>query len=121
MLVPIQVTPQRSPELPDVPAIGEFAKDERTRGILQLILAPQDMDRPILAPPGVPMERVTALRTAFHEAMNDPAFRAEAKKERLTVQETSGAKLGEILARSFALPADVVRDAKDAMSLANAK
>ena len=45
---------KRSPLFPDVPAVAEFAKDERSRQILQLFVAPQSMDRPILAPSGVP-------------------------------------------------------------------
>jgi tripartite-type tricarboxylate transporter receptor subunit TctC len=79
------------------------------------------MDRPILAPPGVPMERVAALRTAFHQAMNDPGFIAEAKNQNLTILELSGPKVAEILERAFALPAEIVKDAKEAMSLAGTK
>src|SRR5262249_45135225 len=55
--VPIVVALERSPLFPDVPAVAEFAKDERSRQILELFVAPQAMDRPILAPPGVPSER----------------------------------------------------------------
>jgi tripartite-type tricarboxylate transporter receptor subunit TctC len=106
--------------LPDVPAVGEFVKDDYTRRILQLILAPQDMDRPVLAPPGTPMDRVAALRTAFHKAMHDPAFIAEMKQRNLAIQELSGPQVAEILERAFALPPEIVRDAKDAMSAANA-
>jgi tripartite-type tricarboxylate transporter receptor subunit TctC len=85
--VPIQTARIRNPIFPDVPAIIEFAKDERTRKILQLVLAPLEMDRPILAPPGVPAERVAALRAAFHAAMSDPAFIAQAEKENLEIGE----------------------------------
>src|SRR3984893_3340729 len=38
--VPIQIALERDPEFPDVPAVGEFAKDARTKQILQLIFAP---------------------------------------------------------------------------------
>src|SRR5215207_9394140 len=72
--VPIQVSLARDPLFPDVPAAGEFARDERTRQILQVLTAPQDMDRPLLMPPGVPADRVAALRSAFHATMNDPGF-----------------------------------------------
>jgi tripartite-type tricarboxylate transporter receptor subunit TctC len=68
----------RNSQFPEVPAIVELAKDERTRNILRLALAAEDMDRPILAPPGVPPERLTALRAAFHAAMTDPGFIADA-------------------------------------------
>lgn len=121
VFVPIQITLERSHDLPDVPAIGEFTKDDRTKHILQLILAPQEMDRPILVPPGVPIERVNALRTAFHNAINDPAFIAEAKQRNLAIQELSGSKIAEIIRHAFSLPAEIIRDAKEAMSVANAK
>ncbi|HWG05225.1 MAG TPA: tripartite tricarboxylate transporter substrate-binding protein [Beijerinckiaceae bacterium] len=115
--VPIVVGMERNPRFPDTPAVAEFAKDDRTRQILQLTLAPLEMDRPILAPPGVPADRVAALRKAFHEAMIDPAFIAEAKKEKLEIDEVSGERLKQVLDEAFALPADVVEAANEAMNL----
>ncbi len=115
--VPVQVAMQRSPLFPDVPAVAEHAKDERTRQILRLVLAPLDMDRPILAPPGTPADRVAALRVAFHAAMKDPGFLAEAEKHKLEVGEVDGATIARIIAEAFALPADVVKAASTAMSL----
>ncbi len=114
--IPIQVALERDRLLPDVPAIGEFAKDERTRQIVRLFVAPQEMDRPILAPPGVPADRVAALRAAFHAAINDPGFLAEAKRQHLHVQETTGEAVAKIVARAFALPPDIVQAAHEAMA-----
>jgi tripartite-type tricarboxylate transporter receptor subunit TctC len=113
--VPIQVARTRNPMFPDVPAINEFAKDDRTRGILQLVLAPLEMDRPILAPPGVPSERVAALRAAFHAAMNDPAFIAQAEKDHLEIGEVSGSAVAQILNDAFALPPDIAKAATAAI------
>src|SRR5215471_5873226 len=107
--VPIQVAINRNAQFPDVPAIVEYAKDEHTRNILRLVLAPEDMDRPLLAPPGVPAERLAALRAAFHAAMTDPGFVAEAKRQRLDIDEVAGEKVAEIVAQTFALPPDVVK------------
>ncbi len=121
VFVPIQITMKRSHDLPDAPAIGEFVKDDRTKRILELILAPQDMDRPIVAPPGVPSERVTALRAAFHKAVNDPAFLAEAKSRKLAVEELSGPQVADIIKRAYALPPDIIRDAQEATNPANAR
>jgi len=115
--VPIVVGLQRNPHFPDTPAVVEFAKDQRTKQILQLTLAPLEMDRPILAPPGVPADRVAALREAFHQAMLDPGFQAEAKKEKLEIDEVTGERLEEILHDTFSLPADVVKEANEAMNL----
>jgi tripartite-type tricarboxylate transporter receptor subunit TctC len=115
--VPIQIALARNPLFPDVPAIVEFAKDDRTRQILHMILAPEYMDRPILAPPGVPPERVAALRAAFHDAMNDPGFIAEAKKDHLEIQEIGGERVAQIINDAFALPSDIVKAAREAIKL----
>jgi tripartite-type tricarboxylate transporter receptor subunit TctC len=115
--VPIQVALARNAQFPDVPAIVELARDERTKDILRLALAAEDMDRPVLAPPGVPPERLAALRAAFHAAMNDPGFIADATRQRLEIEEVAGEKVAAIVAATFALPPDVVKAANDAMHL----
>jgi tripartite-type tricarboxylate transporter receptor subunit TctC len=115
--VPIQVALNRNIQFPDVPAVVELAEDERTRNILRLALAAEDMDRPILVPPGVPAERLAALRVAFHAAMNDPGFIAEAERQRLEIDEVAGEKVAAIIAAAFALPPETVRAANDAMHL----
>jgi tripartite-type tricarboxylate transporter receptor subunit TctC len=114
--VPVQIAAARNPLFPDAPAIMELAKDERTAGILRLVLAPLQMDRPILAPPGTPADRVAALRQAFHEAMSDPGFIAEAEKEHLEIGEVSGARVAKILDDAFAMPPDIARAATEAMT-----
>jgi tripartite-type tricarboxylate transporter receptor subunit TctC len=115
--VPIVAALERSSLFPDVPAVAEFAKDARSRQILQLFVAPQAMDRPILAPPGVPSERVAVLRSAFHAAMNDPGFIAEAKKQHLEIAEVAGDRVAKTIADAYALPPDIVRAATEAMSV----
>jgi len=115
--VPVQIALERDPEFPDSPALVEFTKDERTKQILQLVLSPMDMDRPILLPPGTAPDKVAALRTAFHETMNDPEFIAEARRTNIELAEVSGEKIQMILERAFAMPPDVIAEAKNAMSL----
>ncbi len=118
--VPIQIALERDPEFPDSPALIEFAKDQRTKDILQLILAPMGMDRPILAPPGTPPATVAALRKAFHETMIDPAFIAEADRQHLEIAEVDGDKIAKLLRDSYALSPDVVKAANEAMALTGA-
>ncbi|HEY7301145.1 MAG TPA: tripartite tricarboxylate transporter substrate-binding protein [Xanthobacteraceae bacterium] len=118
--VPIQIAMTRDPEFPDSPALAEFAKDEKTKQILELVLAPMGMDRPILLPPGTPPDKVAALRAAFHEAMNDPAFIADAKRANIDIEEISGEKVAQIVAHAYAMPPEVIKAAKEAMSLTGA-
>jgi tripartite-type tricarboxylate transporter receptor subunit TctC len=116
--IPFQIGLGRHPQLSDVPAVGEFAKDNRTREIIKLFIAPHEMDRPMLTPPGVPPERVAALRAAFHAAMNDPGFIADAKKQHLDIQEVDGESVARIVERAYAQPADVVTAVHETMGLA---
>jgi tripartite-type tricarboxylate transporter receptor subunit TctC len=115
--VPIQIALERDPEFPDSPALVEFTKDEKTRQILQLILSPMEMDRPILLPPGTPPDRLAALRKAFHEAMTDPGLMADAHKANIDLEEVSGQKVAGVIDRAFSMPPDVIKEAKDAMNL----
>jgi tripartite-type tricarboxylate transporter receptor subunit TctC len=118
--VPIQIAAARNPLFANVPAITELAKDEPTRKVLRLILAPLQMDRPILVPAGVPTDRVAALRAAFHAAMNDPGFIAQAAKLHLEIADISGARVADIVDDAYAMPADVIERATDAMHLSGA-
>jgi tripartite-type tricarboxylate transporter receptor subunit TctC len=121
IVIPMVVAFKRSPLFPDAPAVVEFARDERTRQILELFVAPQSMDRPILAPPGVPPARVAQLQDAFHAAVNDPGFVAEATKQHLEVEEVAGSHVGEIIAAAYALPADIVKAASEVMNVPGAR
>ena len=117
VVVPIVVAMERNPLFPDTPALAEFARDERTKQVLKLTLSPLEMDRPVLAPPGVPSERVAALRKAFHETMNDKDFIAEAARLNIEIGEVEGAKVQSILADAFNMSADIVKAANEAMNL----
>jgi tripartite-type tricarboxylate transporter receptor subunit TctC len=120
VVVPVQVSLERNSLFPDVPAIVELAKDARTKQVLQLILAPQDMDRPLLTPPGVPAERLAALRAAFHAAIKDPGFVAEAARQQLEINEIAGPKVEEIVRGAYALPPEVIKIAGEAVKLTGA-
>ena len=114
--IPIQFAVTRSRILPDVPTAYELAKDERVRTVMQLVLAPVEMNRPLFTTPGVPQERIDALRAAFHAAIEDKDFLADAAKARLEIEENPGENVAKIIADAYRLPADVVAVAKEAMT-----
>jgi tripartite-type tricarboxylate transporter receptor subunit TctC len=70
----------RDPQLPDVPALGEFAKSDLDRDLIEFITFRQQIGRPIVAPPGLPADRVATLRKAFAAAMRDPDMIEEAQR-----------------------------------------
>jgi tripartite-type tricarboxylate transporter receptor subunit TctC len=102
----------RSASLPDVPLASDFALDEEKRQILRLWLAPNAVARPLALPPGVPPERLAAMREAFTALFQDPAFLADAKTSGISVDPKSGESI-EALARELrALPPNVIAAAK---------
>jgi tripartite-type tricarboxylate transporter receptor subunit TctC len=113
--VPIVVGERRSPDFPDAPSIMEFAKDDQARQQLRLLIVSQDLDRPVLAPPGVPPERVRELRDAFNATMVDPAFRADIERLRLTLDWVKGEDVAKTIANAYAVPPEVVAAAKETM------
>ena len=60
----------KHPELPDVPLIMDLAKTDEERAIFKLIFGRQVMAWPFATPPGVPQDRVDALRKAFTATMH---------------------------------------------------
>jgi tripartite-type tricarboxylate transporter receptor subunit TctC len=115
--VPFQIALERDPEFPDVPALGEFAKDTRTKHVLELIASHMAMDRPLVMPPGVAPERVAIIRRAFQAAVNDPEFIAEAQRERLDIDTVPGEGVARLLSNAYGMPAEVVSAAREALSL----
>lgn len=114
--LPVQLNLTKSPDLPDVPLLGEFATTERQRQIMKLVLSRQTMGRPFMAPPGIPADRAKALRDAFDATMKDPEFLAEAKLRGQEVNPVSGVALDRMLAELYATPKDVIAETKAAIS-----
>jgi tripartite-type tricarboxylate transporter receptor subunit TctC len=107
-----QMSITKHPELPDVPAIIDYAKTPADRKVFEFLFAPQEMGRPFFAPPGVPADRLAALRRAFEQTLKDRAFLADADKMGVEVQHVGGEAIQALLERVYASPKDVIDRAK---------
>ena len=107
-----QMSLEKHPELPHVPAIIDHARTPDDRKVFEFLFAPQEMGRPFFAPPAVPAERVKALRDAFARTFKDPAFLAEAEKMGVEVQHVGGEQIQALVERIYASPPDVIARAK---------
>jgi tripartite-type tricarboxylate transporter receptor subunit TctC len=104
------------PDLKAVPMIGALIKTDEVRKVWDLILAPKVMSRPYVLPPGVPVERVAALRNAFELLVKDPIFLAEMNKTQTEVSFVPGAEIERLIARVYAFPLEIVAKMVDAIS-----
>src|SRR5262249_32401557 len=98
-----------------VPHATDFAKSPHHPHILDLVYSPEIFGRPYVLPPGVPADRVAALRKAFIDTLRDPDLLAEGQKLGLDLDPISGEELQAIAAKMYATPADVVERAKQAV------
>lgn len=114
--VVIQISSERDPDFADVPTVFELiGNDERKKKILNLVLAPMEMDRPVLAPPGVAADRVKMLRDAFVATMKDKDFVSEAEKQSLELDWFDGDKLTRIINTAYAISPDIAHAAADSL------
>ena len=107
----VQVGLDKLADLPGVPSALDLITDPEKRQVLQLILVRQEIGRPIALPPGVPAERVAALRTAFDATLADLEFRAEADKAGMEIEPLTGAAIETMLAAAYAAPKPIIAKA----------
>jgi tripartite-type tricarboxylate transporter receptor subunit TctC len=98
-----------------VPLTVQFARTDEDRKVIELIESQAVFGRPYVMPPGVPPERVAALRKGFVDTFNDAALRAEAAKMELDLDYMSGDDLQALVAKLYALPPGIVARAKAAL------
>lgn len=114
--VMMQTGRKRDPRAPDAPTIFElmdkYRTPEATRRLVSVILASGDLGRPFVGPPGIPAERVRALREAFMKTMSDPAFLEEVKKKKLEADPSSGEELEALAKEAVAQPPEVIERMK---------
>jgi hypothetical protein len=98
-----------------------LVQNELDRRVLGFISSGTAIGRPLLAPPGVPPERVNMLRRAFDDTMKDAAFLADAARSNMEVKPLPGEALQTIAADVAQFPADGLARAKELISLDGAR
>jgi tripartite-type tricarboxylate transporter receptor subunit TctC len=106
---------KKNPEMNDVPMFLDYAKTDAERAALRLMIARLEYGRPFFLPPGVPAERVEALRRAFEATMKDKEFLAEADKLKIEVEPLNGEQVADLVKQVSATPPDVVARVRQAM------
>jgi tripartite-type tricarboxylate transporter receptor subunit TctC len=106
----------RTADMPEgIPFIGDFAKTQEQRDLLNVLIAPGELGRPFIASKQVPIDRVAILRAAFDTTMKDQEFLSDAEKQNLPVSSASGAEADTIIETIYAAPAELAAKAKEAL------
>jgi tripartite-type tricarboxylate transporter receptor subunit TctC len=104
----VQFAVKRHPEMPDVPTVVELATNDEQRAILSTVVNAAEIGSAFFTTPGVPADRLNALRRAFDATMKDPEFLAEVERTKLTVNPFTGEELQKLVRSVSDLPPDLI-------------
>lgn len=99
------------PDFPAVPLAIDYAKTDRARRILKMFFATMAIGRATALPPDVPADRVAILRAAYDATMRDPAFLAEAEKQKMEIRAMSAGDMIPALQDLLGHPQEIYADA----------
>lgn len=105
----LQLAPEKSPEMPDVPLHLDYAKDGEERALFNLAMSDAAFGRPIAMGADIPEDRVQAIQKAFMDTMKDPAFVADAKKIGMPLNPKPGREVGAWVKDFLNLPPEKLK------------
>lgn len=112
----VQVGPSVA-SLKGVPNLRDLVKTDDQRRMIDFMEAPAYVGHGFFAPPGTPADRVAALRQSFWKAVNDPAFRADAKAKRVVVNPLRAKKVQTVINRAMATPQPILAKFRELVKL----
>jgi tripartite-type tricarboxylate transporter receptor subunit TctC len=105
----------RTDELPGVPNLLDIARNDDDKQVINVVNAGTALGRPLMTTPGVPADRVKALRDAYQAVTKDPEFVAVAKQSRIDLKPIRGEDMQKVVEDVFKTPAPLVARAKAIM------
>jgi tripartite-type tricarboxylate transporter receptor subunit TctC len=115
MLLQLGLSKGASPALAGVPLVLDVARTQAQRHVFEILMGMKALGRPYFVAPEVPKERVEALREGFMATMADPQFLAEAKRTLGVIDPIAGGEMQTMIANVYALPAEVIAQAREAV------
>ena len=104
----LQVGYEKEPDL-DAPMLDALAPNEQARQAFAFIASFSALSRCLIAPPGLPQDRLDALRKAADATIADPEFAAALAKRNLPFSPLSWKVQEEIMDRTVSTAPDLVK------------
>ena len=121
-LIPfVQVGLARETEVPNVPLMQDLTDDPKIKQVFEFVSAGSALGRSMVGPPGMPSDRVAALRKGFNALMKDAAFLADADKRKALVQPATGEETQAVVEKVLAAPPALIKLAQAAYKLKSVK
>jgi len=116
-LLQLGLAKSQSPFLREVPLVLDVARNDDERHVFEILMGMKALGRPYFVPPGVPMDRTQALREAFMATLRDTGFLAEAQQALGPIDPVSGTDMQAIIANVYALPRQIIAQARAAVKV----
>ena len=110
----LQYSLERQSHLPDMPTLLELSPPDK-KDIVEFLAAGTPIARAMAVGPGVPADRVAALRGAFAALMKDQAFLADANKRKLDIHPRSAASTQALVEKIASASPGLVTRVKQAI------
>jgi tripartite-type tricarboxylate transporter receptor subunit TctC len=108
----VQTGRKRDNRATDTPTLNElmdrYKTSELGRQLATVLTAGEEFGHPMIAPPGMPAERVKVLRDAYMKTLGDAALLAEVKKQEYDFDPVSGEELQTLAKTVVSQPAPVI-------------
>jgi tripartite-type tricarboxylate transporter receptor subunit TctC len=108
----VQHSLTRNPDLADVPTSVELAKNDADRAVMRTIMSSAEVGKAYFTTPGVPADRVSALRRAFDSMLKDPQFVDGLHKLGGDLVPLKGEEVQKLIAELDDLPNDLIERVK---------
>jgi tripartite-type tricarboxylate transporter receptor subunit TctC len=103
---------RRQPDLAGVPHLEDVIKDPVDRQVFKVVTAGAQLGHPFAMAPGVPADRLEAVRKAFMEMLKSPEFIKEATAAQIEIDPVEPQEMRDIVQELFATPEDVRKRAR---------
>ncbi len=115
IVVILDPTVPEHPWLKNAVAAEAAAPTEEARRLLKIVNVPNKMFLPYAIAPGIPNDRVAALRNAFDQTLADPAFVADFNKTEIPLVARSGEEVAEIVSELLSQKPETIHAIEEAL------
>jgi tripartite-type tricarboxylate transporter receptor subunit TctC len=104
----VQIGFKSEPELAEVPLLLDLVETPEAKQIVTVVALPTALGYAHWVAPGVPKDRVEALRAAYAATLKDAAFLDEASRASMLIRPQSGADIEALVKQATATPKEVL-------------
>ena len=112
----VQLASKRSADMPNTPLLSEFAKSDEEKQIFGFIQSSIE-DRAMVMAPGVPADRAAAMEKAYMALLADPAFVADANKQKFEIDPVASDEIRKTITAMLAMKPEQIKKIRKAQGL----